>query len=190
MSTGVPVWVGARRVSRRPAARRSGVTAFRWSGVAAFRLSSVAKLWVILTLVASVSCTGRNQSPQESDASGDPQSLAEWVVGEWQIIAENGTGPQLTISIDSATATTLNGHVMRFISGNTGLGPGEFRPFTGSARQNESIELTIEMVDAQPSTRMQLELYRTAADLEVRGFRLGTQDMTANDRVWIARRLR
>ena len=79
---------------------------------------------------------------------------------------------------------------MRFISGNTGLGPREFRPCSGSARQNESIELTIEMVDAQPSTRIQLELHRTATDLEVRGFRLGTQDMTANDRVWIARRPR
>lgn len=147
-------------------------------------------LWVVLTMVASVSCTGRNQSPQESDPAGDPLPLAQWIVGQWQITAENGTGPQLTISIDSATASTLNGHVMRFMSGNMGVGPGEFRPFTGNARPNEFIEFTIEMVDAQPSTRIQLELHRTAADLEVRGFRLGSQNMTANNRVWIARRLR
>ena len=102
MSTGLHTCVGAGRVSRRPAVRGSGAAAIRRSGVA--------QLWVVLIVVASVSCTGRNQSPQESDASGDPQSLAEWIVGEWQIVAENGTGPQLTISIDSATATTLNGH--------------------------------------------------------------------------------
>ena len=79
---------------------------------------------------------------------------------------------------------------MRFMSGNTGVGPGEFRPFTGIVRPDESIEFTIEMVDAQPSTRMQLELHRTTAELEVRGFRLGTQDMTADNRVWIVRRPR
>ena len=141
-------------------------------------------------MVASISCTGRNQSPQENGTAGDPLPLAQWILGQWQITAENGTGPQLTISIDSATATTLDGHVMRFMSGNMGVGPREFQPFTGNARPNESIELTIEMVDAQPSTRIQLELHRTTTDLEVRSFRLGTQDMTANNRVWIARRLR
>ena len=174
MSTGLNARAGAGSVSRVPSGRPS------W----------VARLWVVLIVVASVGCTGRNQSPQDSDAVDDPEPLAEWIVGEWQIVAENGTGPRLTISIDSVPATTLNGHVVRFISGNTGLGPGEFRPFTGDTRQNESIELTIDMVDAQPSTRIQLELYRTAADLEVRGFRLGTQDMTANERAWIARRPR
>ncbi|MCH7533898.1 MAG: hypothetical protein IIB36_19345, partial [Gemmatimonadetes bacterium] len=134
--------------------------------------------------------TGRNQSSEGSDTAGDPVPLAQWIVGQWQITAENGSGPQLTISIDSATATTLNGHVMRFMSGNTGVGPGEFRPFTGNVRPDESIEFTIEMVDAQPSTRIQLELHRIAADLEVRRFRLGMQNMTANNRVWIARRVR
>ena len=175
MSTGLHTRVRALRVLRLPALHRS----------------AVAQLWVVLTVVASVSCTGRNQSPPESDTAGDDAlPLAQWIVGEWQITAENGTGPQLTISIDSATATTLNGHVMRFMSGNAGVGPGEFRPFTGAVRPDESIEFTIEMVDAQPSTRIQLELHRTTADLEVQGFRLGTQNMTANNRVWIARRPR
>jgi len=141
-------------------------------------------------MVAFVSCTGRNQSSEGSDTAGDPVPLAQWIVGQWQITAENGSGPQLTISIDSATATTLNGHVMRFMSGNTGVGPGEFRPFTGNVRPDESIEFTIEMVDALPSTRIQLELHRTTADLEVRSFRLGMQNMTANNRVWIAQRVR
>jgi len=149
----------------------------------------LAKLWVVLTVLVSVSCTGRNQSSQESNAAGDPLPLAEWIVGQWQITAVNGTGPQLTISIDSATATTLNGHVVRFISGNTGVGPGEFRPFTGNVRANESVAFTIDMVDAQPSARIGLELHRIAADLEVGRFRLGTQNMTTNNRVWIARRL-
>ncbi len=150
----------------------------------------MAQLWVVLTMVAFVSCTGRNQSSEGSDTAGDPVPLAQWIVGQWQITAENGSGPQLTISIDSATATTLNGHVMRFMSGNTGVGPGEFRPFTGNVRPDESIEFTIEMVDALPSTRIQLELHRTTADLEVRSFRLGMQNMTANNRVWIAQRVR
>ena len=172
MNTGVDTQVGPRGVLRLPAVHRSALV----------------HLWVVLTMVASVSCTGRNQLPQEDDTAGDPLPLAQWIVGQWQITAENGTGPQLTISIDSATATTLDGHVMRFMSGNMGVGPREFQPFTGNARPDESIELTIEMVDAQPSTRIQLELHRTTTDLEVRSFCLGTQDMTANDRVWIARR--
>ena len=169
---------------------RTRVGAMRMLHLPAVHRSAVAQLWVVLTIVASASCTGRNESPQESDTAGDPLPLAQWIVGQWRITAENGTGPQLTISIDSATATTLDGHVMRFMSGNTGVGPGEFRPFIGDVRPDESIEFTIEMVDAQPSTRIQLELHRTTADLEVRGFRLGTQNMTANNRVWIARRLR
>ncbi len=158
--------------------------------IPAVHRSAVLRLWLALTMVAFVSCTGRNESPQEREAASDPPPLAQWIVGQWQITAENGTGPQLTILIDSATATTLNGHVMRFMSGNMGIGPGEFRPFTGNVRPNESIDFTIDMVDAQPSTRIQLELQRTADDLEVRGFRLGSQDMTANNRVWIARRPR
>ena len=174
MSTGLHTRVGASRVP-----------------VPAIHRSAVAHLWVVLTMVAFVSCTGRNQSSEGSENAGDDAlPLAQWIVGEWQITAENGTGPQLTISIDSATATTLDGHVMRFMSGNMGVGPGEFQPFTGTVRPDESIEFTIEMVDAQPSTRIQLELYRTTANLEVRDFRLGTQNMTANNRVWIARRPR
>ncbi len=183
MSTGLHRRVGARRGLRVPAVLR----------LPAVHRSAVAQLCVVLTMVASVNCTGRNESnesPPGSDTAGDPLPLAEWIVGQWQIAAENGTGPQLTISIDSATATIVNGHVMRFISGNTGVGPAEFRPFAGNVRPDESIEFTIEMVDAQPSTRMQLELHRTTAELEVRGFRLGTQDMTANNRVWIVRRPR
>ena len=174
MSTGLRTRVDARRACCTPA----------------FHRGAVAQLWVVLTMVAFVSCTGRNQSSEGSDTAGDPVPLAQWIVGQWQIIAENGSGPQLTISIDSATATTFTGHVMRFMSGNTGVGPGEFRLFTGNVRPDESIEFTIEMIDAQPSTRIQLELHRTTADLEVRGFRLGTQDMTANNRVWAARRVR
>ena len=173
MSTGLHTRVDARGLSRLPAVHRS----------------AVAQLWVVLTMVAFVSCTG-NQSSEGSDNAGDPLPLAQWIVGQWQITAENGSGPQLTISIDSATATTLNGHVMRFMSGNTGVGPSEFQQFTGNVRPDEAIECTIEMVDAQPSTRMQLELHRTTEDLEVSGFRLGTQDMTADNRVWAARRLR
>jgi hypothetical protein len=148
----------------------------------------VARLWVIVTMAASVSCGGRNQSQQESETAGDPLPFAQWIVGQWQIASETGTGPQLTISVDSATATSLDGHVMRFMSGNVGVGPGEFRPFTGDVSSNESVEFDIEMVDAQPSTRIHLELQRTSDGLEVRGFRLGAQDMTANNRVWIARR--
>ena len=174
MSTGRHTRAGAAATSIRPAAR--------WS--------VTVQLTVVLTLLASLSCAGRNESPQESETAGDLLPLAQWIVGQWQITAENGSGPQLTISIDSATLTTLNGHVMRFMSGNTGVGPAEFRPFTGNVLANESMEFTIEMVNAQPSTRIQLGLQRTAADVEVRSFRLGTQSMTANNRVWIARRSR
>jgi hypothetical protein len=145
------------------------------------------RFWVLLTLIASGACAAGTPAMQIGDTpDGSPST--EWIVGQWQITAENGTGPQLTISIDAATATTLNGHVMRFMSGDMGVGPGEFRPFSVSTRPDEPIELTIEMVDAQPSTRIQLQLRRTAADLEVLGFRLGAEDMTANNRVWIARK--
>jgi len=154
------------------------------------RVSVAVQLSLVLTILASLNCAGGNQSSQESNTAGGPLSLTQWIVGRWQITAENGSGPQITISIDSATATTLNGHVMRFMSGNTGVGPAQFRPFTGTVRPDDSIEVTIEMVDAQPSTRIQLDLRRSTSDLEVSSFRLGAQDMTANNRVWIARRPR
>lgn len=147
-----------------------------------------AKLCAVLTIVASGGCAGGNPSLPGDAVDGAPPPLAEWIVGQWQITAENRTGPQLTISIDSATATTLNGHVMRFMSGDMGVGPNEFQPFTANTRPDDPIELTIEMVDAQPSTRIQLRLRRAAADLEVLSFSLGAEDMTANMRVWIARK--
>ena len=146
-----------------------------------------ARLCAILTTVTSVGCAGGTPFPEPGDTSGDV-SPTEWIVGQWQITAENGTGPQLTISIDSVTATTLDGHLTRFMSGNTGVGPSEFQPFTANTGAGGAIELTIEMVDARPATRIQLRLRPNIADLEVLSFHLGAEDMTANNRVWIARK--
>ena len=149
--------------------------------------------FAFVTLAAFVGCSGGNPPQQDSQPDAAPDaaetSFAQWVLGEWQIAAENGTGSRLTIALESATGTTVSGRVMRFMSGNAGVGPSEFSPFSADTNADGSLRLTLEMVDAPPTARIELDLARSGDELQVRAFEMGGQDMTANDRVWMARRI-
>jgi hypothetical protein len=62
-------------------------------------------------------------------------------------------GMRLTLAVDSAGATSFHGRVASFFSGNVGIDPRIYRPFTGEVSAADStVRLVIEPEDssAQP----------------------------------------
>ena len=141
---------------------------------------------LVAHVLALTGCGGAGQAGQAT-VSGGTEPASEWVIGQWRIASESGAGPSMVIVMDSVVEHTIHGHVMRYMSGNAGLGPHDFHPFVATPTSEGLIPLTVELTDpASPPIRLVFE--RVSDRLEIRAFQLGNEDMMARGRRWVARR--
>lgn len=148
------------------------------------RLAGLAVTFVALALVG---CAGAGSGGQTA-ASGTVEAEDAWILGQWRIASEDGSGPTLVMVMDSVANNFVHGHVLRYMAGNSGRGPRDFRPFRAEYSADEPITVTVEWVDTN-SPPIGIVLQRVGAALEIHEFELGGEDMTARGRGWVMMRI-
>ncbi len=142
---------------------------------------------VLIALSAVGLWVGCSRSGPNVGGSGSPVP-GNVIIGQWQIRSAEGRGPSLVMSIDSVAGGVLFGHVLRYMSGDMGRGPGSFLPFEASETPEGKIEITIQWANS-PSPATVLTLQRDEERMRVSGFELGGDDMTAAGGIWTATRV-
>jgi len=140
----------------------------------------------LLSLIL-VGCSAAGHGGQ-TNAAGSVEPENEWLLGQWRIASENGSGPTLVIVMDSVTYSSIHGHVLRYMSGNSGRGPRDFKPFSAGFSPSGPIAVTVQWVDPN-APPISLVLERVGTGLELREFILGEDDMMSGGRSWVVTRL-
>ena len=171
-------------------ARASSVTArtvslphLRCAGRAAFTAT-------LLTAVACVTPPGG--IPPTADL--DPGSAGiGTLLGSWSIQAADGQSPSLSVSFDSLTTAGVSGHVLRYMAGDTGLGPRDFLPFTCELPGDGSLSCPISLREGPESAGIRLRFDESSDDttgqhgLDVREVWIAGEELSSG-RPWVARR--
>lgn len=147
---------------------------------------AIAVFWLAALLAGGC---GRQMAKGETashPAVRDPESLAHWLLGRWEIVSADGGGPMLTIAVDSAGRRSFSGSVTTFMSGDVGIDPERFKRLEG-VLQGRLIVATIHSRDGRSG--IHLVFRRVGTELEIVEFALGQEDMLANGRRWLARRV-
>ncbi len=142
-----------------------------------------------LLMLCVSGCGGQvaDRGGETRPAVRETESLAQWLVGRWEIASADGGGPMLTIAVDSAQGRSFAGRLLHFISGDVGLDPARFKRLEGEVI-SELMAVTIDSLEGGQA-RIYLVFRRVGTELQVIEFALGQENMLANDRRWIARRV-
>jgi hypothetical protein len=150
------------------------------------RNEMIAAVWLVVLLVVGCSRQVAVSETASRPVAHDPESLPQWLLGRWEIASAGGGGPLLSIAVDAAQGRSFSGRLTNFMSGDVGLDPARFKRLQGEV-QGPLMLVTIDSRDGR--TGIHLVFRRVGTELEVVEFALGQEDMLANDRRWLARRV-
>ena len=87
----------------------------------------------------------------------------------------------MTIVVDSLGTEEFFGRMTRYFSGDAGIDPARFRPFTGSVREDSNVSFAISTLD-QPAARLAFAGQLRGNTIHVSSLTLGPDELLRTGR--------
>ena len=148
----------------------------------------VPRLLVLLALVSACAPPAQQMAAPPLTTAPGPQ-LGALVLGIWDIFPAGVASPHLTLIIETAEGPDFSGRLTRAFSGNVGLDPEPFQPFTGTVSEDSVAKLSI-TVAAQGAPPVEIEGKVTGAEWRITHFIWGGDQQVREGVTWTGKRVK